>query len=128
MSPAGPRRVSVELLGIVVRRREREALLMSAPAVLVTGGAGFVGSHACKALARAGYQPVVYDNLSNGIRDAVKWGPLEVGDLEDEARLAEVDVRHKPVGVLHFAAFIEASRPAGQPASTTATALLGSSA
>lgn len=88
---------------------------MSAPTVLVTGGAGFVGSHACKALARAGYQPVVYDNLSNGIRDAVRWGPLEVGDLEDEARLAEVVVRHKPVGVLHFAAFIEAGESVREP-------------
>ena len=53
------------------------------PAVLVTGGAGYVGSHACKALATAGYQPVVYDNLSRGHTWAVRWGPLEVGDLSD---------------------------------------------
>lgn len=83
--------------------------------ILVTGGAGFVGSHACKALARAGYQPIVYDNLSNGVRKAVKWGPLEIGDLEDQARLTQVVVCHKPVGVLHFAAFIEAGESVREP-------------
>ncbi|HEY4134893.1 MAG TPA: UDP-glucose 4-epimerase GalE [Alphaproteobacteria bacterium] len=72
--------------------------------VLVTGGAGYVGSHACAALAQAGYQPVVYDNLSRGHEWAVKFGPLEVGDIMDSARLAEVFARHKPVGVMHFAA------------------------
>lgn len=88
---------------------------MSVPSILVTGGAGFVGSHACKALSRAGYQPVVYDNLSNGVREAVKWGPLEVGDLRDEVRLAEVVDRHKPVSVLHFAACIEAGASVREP-------------
>lgn len=83
--------------------------------VLVTGGAGFVGSHACKALAHAGYRPVVYDNLSNGRREAVRWGPLEVGDLEDAARLADVFARHAPVGVLHFAACIEAAESVRAP-------------
>ena len=52
-------------------------------AVLVTGGAGYVGSHSCKALAGAGFVPVTYDNLSRGHRYAVKWGPLEVGDIRD---------------------------------------------
>lgn len=80
---------------------------MSAPAVLVTGGAGFVGSHAAKSLARAGYLPVSYDDLSNGSRDAVRWGPLEQGSLEEAARLAEVLDRYRPIAVLHFAAFIE---------------------
>jgi UDP-glucose 4-epimerase len=51
--------------------------------VLVTGGAGYVGSHACKALARAGYTPVTYDNLGSGHRWAVRWGVLEVGDILD---------------------------------------------
>ena len=73
---------------------------MTMPTVLVTGGAGFVGSHACKALARAGWLPVAYDDLSNGVRDAVRWGPLEVGALEDEARLAAVVAHHRPVAVL----------------------------
>ncbi len=55
------------------------------PAVLVTGGAGYIGSHTCKALARAGYLPVTLDNLSLGHRWAVKWGPLEVLELGDLA-------------------------------------------
>ena len=88
---------------------------MTKPAVLVTGGAGFVGSHSCKALARAGFLPVAYDNLSNGVAETVKWGPLEAGDLHDEARLAQVVAAHRPVGVLHFAAFIEAGESVRDP-------------
>lgn len=72
--------------------------------VLVTGGAGYLGSHTCKALAAAGHQPIVYDNLSRGHRSVVRWGPLEVGDLGDGARLREVIVRHRPDGIIHFAA------------------------
>jgi UDP-glucose-4-epimerase GalE len=73
--------------------------------VLVTGGAGYVGSHACKALARDGFVPVTVDNLSRGHRSAVKWGPFEAGDLADGAFLDRVLARYKPVAVLHFAAF-----------------------
>jgi len=72
--------------------------------VLVTGGAGYVGSHACKALAAAGYRPVVYDNLGTGHRDLVRWGPLEEGDLLDADRLDAVLAAYKPQAVLHFAA------------------------
>ena len=72
--------------------------------VLVTGGAGYIGSHACKALAEAGYTPVTYDNLSIGNRWAVRWGPLEIGDVRDGVQLGTVIRRHRPVGVLHFAA------------------------
>lgn len=72
--------------------------------VIVTGGAGYIGSHACKALAQAGYTPVTYDNLSIGNRWAIRWGPLEVGDVSDSARLTEVFRKHRPVGVMHFAA------------------------
>lgn len=53
---------------------------------LVTGGAGYVGSHTCKTLARAGYLPIVYDNLSRGHSSLVKWGKLEIGDLADTGR------------------------------------------
>lgn len=72
--------------------------------VIVTGGAGYIGSHVCKALAASGYLPVTYDNLSIGNRWAVRWGPLERGDILDPNRLAEVFRAYRPVGVLHFAA------------------------
>jgi UDP-arabinose 4-epimerase len=75
------------------------------PAVLVTGGAGYIGSHACKALSQAGYLPVSYDNLVYGHAQAVKWGPLERSDIQDRARLDEVLGQYKPSAVMHFAAF-----------------------
>lgn len=89
---------------------------MTRPTILVTGGAGFIGSHACKTLARAGYQPLVYDDLSNGIGDAVRWGPLAVGGLADAARLAGIFAQYRPVAVLHFAACIEAGLSVREPA------------
>lgn len=73
--------------------------------ILVTGGAGYIGSHACKILAQNGYTPVTYDNLINGHRWAVKWGPLEEGDIQDRERLQEVFQKYKPEAVMHFAAF-----------------------
>ena len=75
------------------------------PSILVTGGAGYVGSHACKALAVAGYLPVVYDSLSRGHRGAVKWGPLVEGDLHDRDRLVAAMRSHHVAAVMHFAAF-----------------------
>ena len=72
--------------------------------ILVTGGAGYIGSHACKALRDAGYLPVTYDSLVTGWQDAVKFGPFEQGDLSDRARLDQVFARWKPVAVMHFAA------------------------
>ncbi len=72
--------------------------------VIVTGGAGYIGSHTCKALAASGYTPVTYDNLSTGNRWAVRWGPLEIGDILDAKRLDQVFRRYNPVGLLHFAA------------------------
>jgi UDP-arabinose 4-epimerase len=73
--------------------------------ILVTGGAGYVGSHACKALAAAGYRPVVYDSLSRGHRSAVKWGPLIEADLHDRDRLVQAMRAHRVEAVMHFAAF-----------------------
>lgn len=93
---------------------------------MVTGGAGYIGSHTCKALARAGYVPVAYDDLSSGRPDAVKWGPLEIGQLEDEVRLAEVLSEHDPVAVLHLAGAIEAGRSVLDPAHFYRANVMGS--
>jgi len=72
--------------------------------ILVTGGAGYIGSHTAKALAQAGYEPVVFDNLSEGHRWAVKWGPLVEGDLSDGALLRHVVATYGIKAVIHFAA------------------------
>jgi UDP-arabinose 4-epimerase len=72
--------------------------------ILVTGGAGYIGSHTCKALRRAGFDPISYDNLSRGNPEAVQWGPLEVGELADKPRLREALARYQPAAVIHFAA------------------------
>src|SRR3954453_12278800 len=73
------------------------------PAVLVTGGAGYIGSHCCKALDAAGYHPVVYDNFSTGHRSFVT-GSLITGDLRDGAKLAHAFAQHDIIAVMHFAA------------------------
>ena len=73
--------------------------------VLVTGGAGYVGSHACKALAAAGYTPVVYDDLRLGNRWAVKWGPFVEAKLEDRAAIEAAIREHEVSTVMHFAAY-----------------------
>lgn len=83
--------------------------------VLVTGGAGYIGSHACKALAAAGYVPVTYDNLCTGWREAVRFGPFEGGDLMDRARLDEVFAAHQPVAVMHFAALSQVGEAMREP-------------
>lgn len=89
---------------------------MASGNVLVTGGAGYIGSHACKALARAGFTPIAYDNLVYGHEWAVRWGPLEKGDILDGARLSEVILRHAPVAVIHFAAFAYVGESVSDPA------------
>tara|TARA_R100000655_G_scaffold83650_2_gene123222 strand:- start:5791 stop:6774 length:984 start_codon:yes stop_codon:yes gene_type:complete len=83
--------------------------------VLVTGGAGYIGSHACKALKAAGFTPVTYDNLSTGWRDAVKFGPFEEGDLQDRVRLDEVFAKHQPIAVMHFAALSQVGESMSDP-------------
>lgn len=83
--------------------------------ILVTGGAGYVGSHCCLALHRAGHKVVAYDNLYNGHERFVKWGAFERGDIRDRARLAEVFAAHKPDAVLHCAALIEVGESVKQP-------------
>jgi UDP-glucose-4-epimerase GalE len=85
-------------------------------AVLVTGGAGYIGSHACKALARAGYRVVAFDNLVAGHRAAVKWGELVEGDITDRAAVADALRRHAVSGVMHFAAFLDVGESVREPA------------
>jgi UDP-arabinose 4-epimerase len=72
--------------------------------ILVTGGAGYVGSHCCKAFAKAGWKVVVFDNLFRGWRDMVKWGPLIEGDILDRSALDAAFAQVKPDVVAHFAA------------------------
>jgi UDP-glucose-4-epimerase GalE len=72
--------------------------------ILVTGGAGYIGSHTCKKLAASGFLPIAYDNLSTGHGYAVKWGPFIEGDLNDSAKLDLVFSTYQPKAVLHFAA------------------------
>jgi UDP-glucose-4-epimerase GalE len=83
--------------------------------VLVTGGAGYIGSHVCKALAESGFTPVCYDTLEKGHRWAVRWGPLERGDIGDRARLDEVFVRHRPRAIVHLAGYIEVGESVREP-------------
>ena len=83
--------------------------------ILVTGGAGYIGSHTCKLLAAKGHVPITYDNLSRGHRAAVKWGPLEVGDLEDRQRLRSVFQQYHPSALMHFAAFAYVGESVEQP-------------
>lgn len=83
--------------------------------VLVTGGAGYIGSHVCKALAQAGFLPITYDNLCSGNEEAVKWGPFEQGDIRDRKRLAEVIRAYKPASIMHFAALIQVAESVVEP-------------
>jgi UDP-glucose-4-epimerase GalE len=72
--------------------------------ILVTGGAGYIGSHVCKELAKNGFLPIAYDNLSTGHAYAVKWGPLVEADLNDKTKLDQAIHIYQPKAVLHFAA------------------------
>ena len=84
--------------------------------VLVTGGAGYVGSHACKALAAAGNVPVTLDNLVYGHRSAVRWGPFVEGDAGDEALVRRVLREHSISAVMHFAGFAYVGESVSEPA------------
>jgi UDP-arabinose 4-epimerase len=95
-------------------------------AVLVTGGAGYVGSHACKALAQAGYVPVTLDNLVNGHRWAVKWGPLEHGDIADVELVRGLIGKHRPLALMHFAAFAYVGESVAEPEKYYLNNVLGS--
>jgi UDP-arabinose 4-epimerase len=83
--------------------------------ILVTGGAGYIGSHTCKVLARSGFEPIVYDNLSRGNSWSVKFGPLEVGELGDVVRLRAVLEKYRPQALMHFAAFASVGESVANP-------------
>jgi len=84
--------------------------------ILVTGGAGYIGSHTCKALAQRGYKPIAFDNLKRGSRSAVKWGPLVVGDVMNKQELRQAIDRFKIEAVLHFAALAYVGESVENPA------------
>lgn len=85
------------------------------PAVLVTGGAGYIGAHTAKALHERGFLPVVFDDLSSGFREAVRWGPLVQGDIRDGAALSAAMEAHDVGAVIHFAGLIEVGRSVIRP-------------
>jgi len=84
-------------------------------AVLVTGGAGYIGAHTAKALHARGFMPIVYDNLASGYVDAVQWGPLVEGDINDAAVLRAAMLAFDVKAVIHFAGLIEVGRSSAQP-------------
>lgn len=90
--------------------------MTEAKRVLVTGGAGYIGSHTAKALHRAGHVPVVFDDLSNGHAQAVRWGPLVRGDVRDQAAVEACMREHRIDSVIHFAGLIEVGRSVTEPA------------
>ena len=95
-------------------------------AVLVTGGAGYIGSHTCKALVAAGFLPVTYDNLSKGHRWAVRWGPLVEGDIHDRNRLAFTLHQYGIEAIVHFAAFAYVGESMREPGGYFANNVAGS--
>ena len=86
------------------------------PKILVVGGAGYIGSHMVLQLAHAGYDVVVFDNLSNGHRDAVLAGELVIGDLADRAALSRLFTAHRFDAVMHFASSIQVGESMQLPA------------
>ena len=84
--------------------------------VLVTGGAGYIGSHTCKALWRQGYTPVTFDNLSLGHKDFVRWGPLITGDTHDSSAVTRAISEYDICAVIHFAAFAYVGESVSDPA------------
>ncbi len=89
---------------------------MNTKTILVTGGAGYIGSHTCKALKNAGWIPVTVDNLVHGHRRAVRWGPLVEGDIREQAVLDRVFERYAPDAVIHFAAYAYVGESVHDPA------------
>jgi UDP-glucose-4-epimerase GalE len=97
----------------------------TSPYVLVTGGAGFIGSHTCKALHEKGFVPVTLDNLSAGDASRCQWGPFVEGDINDAAAVTELMAQYKPVGILHFAGNISVPKSVQNPQATYDTNVSG---
>jgi UDP-arabinose 4-epimerase len=95
------------------------------PIILVTGGAGYIGSHCCKALFEAGYCPVSFDNLSTGHPDFVKWGPSVVGDLRDAGAIARIFEGYDVKAVMHFAALSAVGESVAEPEKYNETNVVG---
>ncbi|VFU07851.1 UDP-glucose 4-epimerase GalE [Methylocella tundrae] len=93
--------------------------------VIVTGGAGYIGSHTCKELASAGIEPIVYDNLLYGHRHNVKWGPLVVGDILDHEQLAMAFKKYRPQACIHFAALAYVGESVERPSAYYRTNVTG---
>lgn len=91
-------------------------MVVASNKILVTGGAGYIGSHTCKALSRRGFEPVVFDSLENGHGGAVKWGRLERGNLLDATAIGAVFERHDFAAVVHFAAYAYVGQSVVEPA------------
>lgn len=94
--------------------------------VLVTGGAGYIGAHTCKALAGAGYLPVTYDSLIHGHEEAVKWGPLVRADIRDRNSLDRALAEHRPTAIMHFAAFAYVGESVANPGKYYSNNVMGS--
>ncbi|MBS0616197.1 MAG: UDP-glucose 4-epimerase GalE [Verrucomicrobia bacterium] len=85
-------------------------------AVVITGGAGFIGSHIAKTLYRAGYLPIVIDHLGRGDMTSVQWGPLEKGDIRDRSFVDDILEKYQPVSVIHCAALAYVGESCAHPA------------
>jgi len=94
--------------------------------ILVTGGAGYIGSHVCKALSKKGHEVIVFDNLEYGHSDLARWGTLVQGDLLDRAVLASVFRKYSPKAIMHFAAYAYVGESVTDPAKYYRNNVLGS--
>lgn len=94
--------------------------------VFVSGGAGYIGSHACKALKKSGYVPITFDNLNTGWQDAVKFGPFEKGDLLNRQDIDRVFKKYSPIAVMHFAALSQVGESILKPGLYWKNNLVGS--
>ncbi len=94
--------------------------------IFVTGGAGYIGSHVCKALKAAGFTPVAYDNLCSGNIEAVQWGEFEKGDIRDFEKLSATIKKYKPIAIMHFASLIQVGDSVINPSDFYSNNVLGS--